>query len=82
LVEMALTIPPQELQFSKIIVPEEGVKEMDWQTVLAEQFLNNNGTERICDLYETPDTDNSDSRVTFFIYVTSGSLFGREYSLC
>ena len=53
LVEMALTIPPQEIEFNKIVVPEEGVKERDWQTVLAEQFLNNDGTERICDLYET-----------------------------
>lgn len=45
LVEMALTIPPQEILFNKIVVPEEGVDERDWQTVLAEQFLNNDGTE-------------------------------------
>jgi len=65
LVEMALAIPPKDIKFNRIVVPEEGVKESDWQTVLAEQFLNNDGTERICDLYDIPDTDDSNSRVAF-----------------
>ena len=79
LVEMALTIPPQEIEFNKIVVPEEGVKERDWQTVLAEQFLNDNGTERICELYETPDSGDSDSRVAFFIYKTNSHVLRTPY---
>ena len=79
LVEMALSIPPKDIKFNKIVVPEEGVKESDWQTVLAEQFLNNDGTERICDLYDTPDTDDSNSRVAFFIYKTGSHILRTPY---
>ena len=79
LVEMALSIPPKDIKFNKIVVPEEGVKESDWQTVLAEQFLNNDGTERICDLYDTPDTDDSNSRVAFFIYKTGSHILRTQY---
>ena len=79
LVEMALSIPPKDIKFNKIVVPEEGVKESDWQTVLAEQFLNNDGTERICDLYDTPDTDDSNSRVAFFIYKTNSHILRTPY---
>ena len=79
LIEMALAIPPQEIQFDQIVVPEEGVKESDWQTVSAEQFLNNDGTERICDLYETPDNGDSDSRVAFFIYKTDSGILRTPY---
>ena len=79
LVEMALAIPPKDINFNKIVVPEEGVKESDWQTVLAEQFLNSDGTERICDLYDTPDTDDSDSRVAFFIYKTNSRILKTPY---
>ena len=69
LVEMALTIPPQEIEFDKIVVPEEGVNERDWQTVLAEQFLNDNGT----------DSGDSDSRVAFFIYKTNSHVLRTPY---
>ena len=79
LVEMALSIPPKDIKFNKIVVPEEGVKESNWQTVLAEQFLNNDGTERICDLYDTPDTDDSNSRVAFFIYKTGSHILRTPY---
>ena len=81
LVEMALAIPPQEIQFDQIVVPEEGTKESDWQTVLAEQFLNNDGTERICDLYETPDNGASDSRVAFFVYKTDSNVLRTPYGV-
>ena len=79
LVEMALALPAQEIQFNKIVVPEDGVKESDWQTVLAEQFLNKDGTERICDLYETPNNSDCDSRVAFFIYKTNSNILRSPY---
>ena len=79
LVEMALTVPPQEIKFNKIVVPEEGIKERDWQTVLAEQFLNKDGTERICDLYEIPVNGDTDSRVAFFVYKTNSHILRTPY---
>ena len=79
LVEMALTIPPEKIEFDRIVVPEDGVAEMDWQTVMAEQFLNNDGTKRICGLYETPDDGVSNSRVAFFVYKTGARFLRTPY---
>ena len=79
LVEMALAIPPEEINFGKIVVPEEGAAPRDWQTVLAEQFLNSDGTERICDMYDTPDPGQTDSRVAFFIYKTDSHTLRTPY---
>ena len=79
LVEMALTIPPKDISFNKIVVPEKGVAERNWQTVLAEQYLNADGTERICDLYEMPDNGASNSRVAFFIYKTGARILRTPY---
>ena len=79
LVEMALAIPPKNINFDKFVVPEESIAERDWQTVLAEQFLNYDGTERICDLYETPDNGDSNSRVAFFIYKTGSRTLRTPY---
>ena len=79
LVEMALTIPPKDIRFDEIVVPEKDVAEGNWQTVLAEQFLNSDGTERICDLYEIPDNGESDSRIAFFIYKTNSHALRTPY---
>ena len=79
LVEMALEIPADEINFDEIVVPEEGVAESNWQTVLAEQFLNDDGTERICDLYDVPDHDSPTSRVAFFIYKTDSYVLRTPY---
>ncbi len=79
LVEMAFTIPPKDIAFDKFVVPEEGVAELDWQTVLAEQFLNSEGTERICDLYDIPGENNSSSRVAFFIFKTKAHILKTPY---
>ena len=79
LIEMILEIPPKDIKFDKMVVPEEGVAESDWQTVLAEQFLNHDGTERICDLYEVPDNGASNSHVVFFIYKTGSRTLRTPY---
>ena len=79
LVEMALNVAPDDVAFDEIVVPEEGMKPSDWQTVLAEQFLNADGTERICDLYDTPETDDETARVAFFIYKTASHTLRTPY---
>ena len=79
LVEMAISIPPKNIEFDKIVVPEEGVSEKNWQAVLAEQFLNNDGTERICDLYDIPDGSDSTSRIAFFIFKTEAHILKTPY---
>ena len=79
LVEMALSVPAKDIDFCKIVVPEEGIPQSGWQAPLAEQFLNHDGTERICKLYHTPENDNPDSRVAFFIYKTSSYTLRTPY---
>lgn len=79
LVEMALAIPPEEIPFDQFVVPEEEVAESDWQTVFAEQFLNSDGTERICELYETPGIGDATSRIAFFIYKTDAHTLRTPY---
>ena len=79
LVEMLLSIPPTEIRFDQIVVPEEGIPKEDWQTVYSEQFLNADGTTRICDLYETPDNGDSHSRIAFFIYKTAARTLETPY---
>ena len=79
LVEISLDIPAQDIKFDEIVVPENDVPEMDWQTVLAEQYLNLDGTKKICELYDTPDTNDSNSRVAFFIYKTNSHTLKTPY---
>lgn len=79
LVEMAFDIPADSISFDEIVVPEEGVAKSDWQTVLAEQYLNADGTERICDLYEVPNDNAAASRVAFFIYKTGSHILRTPY---
>ena len=79
LVEMSLAIPPQDIAFDEIVVPEDDLPEMDWQTVLAEQFLNQDGTKKICELYEIPDDNESKSRIAFFIYKTNSHTLKTPY---
>lgn len=79
LVEMALTIPPKDIDFIKIVVPEEGLDESSWQVAYAEQYLNSDGTERICNLYKMPDNGDSTTRVAFFIYKTDSHILRTPY---
>lgn len=79
LVEMALAIPPKDIEFDKILVPEESVEKSNWQAVLDEQFLNTDGTERICELYHTPKDNSTTSRVAFFIYKTKAHILSTPY---
>lgn len=79
LVEMALAIPPNEIAFEEITVPEEGVDREHWQAALTEQFLNHDGTERICEIWERPNNGETESRVAFFIFKTESQILETPY---
>lgn len=68
LVEMVFDIKPSEIEFEEIVVPDENLKERDWQCPYMEQYLNSDGTEKICETYDVPKEDSAPSRVAFFIY--------------
>lgn len=79
LVEMALNIPPEDIDFMNMVVPEDELDESSWQVPFSEQYLNSDGTERICDLYKKPDKGASSSRVAFFIYKTDSNILRTPY---
>ncbi|MBE6900773.1 MAG: hypothetical protein E7479_08995 [Ruminococcaceae bacterium] len=68
LVEMIIDAKPSEIEFEKIVVPNENVRESDWQCPYMEQYLNSDGTEKLCEAYDVPEEDSSPCRISFFIY--------------
>lgn len=71
LIELGVDCPPSEIEWMEMAVPEEGVKPSDWQAPYLEQYLNEDGTEKLCDLYEEPEGGET-SRVAFFLFKSEG----------
>ena len=68
LVEMALNISSEEIDWDSIVVPDEELDESDWQCPYMEQYLNVDGTEKICETYDEPEEEVNPCRIAFFIY--------------
>ena len=68
LVEMALNISSEEIDWDSIVVPDEELDESDWQCPYMEQYLNVDGTEKICETYDEPEEEVNHCRIAFFIY--------------
>lgn len=68
LIEMVLDIPSSEIDWMNIVVPNEELDEGDWQCPYMEQYLNADGTEKLCEVYDEPEEDVCPCRVAFFIY--------------
>ena len=71
LVEMTVAVPPAELALDDFCMPDPTLAEDAWQVPYQEQYLNADGTERICELFEVPESDVPFCRVAFFIYKTA-----------
>lgn len=71
LVEMLIDISVSEIRLDEIIVPERGIDKSNWQCAYMEQYLNIDGTERICDTHVFPDGNTRPCRIAFFIYKSS-----------
>ena len=68
LIEMLINDSSDKIDFGQFVVPEQDLPESDWQCAYLEQYLNSQGTEKICDLYEEPDETVNPCRIAFFIY--------------
>ena len=79
LVEMLLNVPSSQIDWSGIVVPENGVDKSDWQCPYMEQYLNSDGTAKICDTYEVPKGDMCPCRIAFFIYKTNANILRTPY---
>lgn len=79
LIEMVLNIKPSDILFDEFVVPEKGVQPNNWQTAFLEQYLNESGTEKICDLYDVPKDELPYSHVAFFIYKVDAYVLRTPY---
>lgn len=79
LMEMLIDEASDSIDWDNFAVPEKGVAEFNWQVPYAEQYLDENGTEKICKLYEVPQVPVKPCRVVFFIYKTGGKILRTSY---
>lgn len=79
LIEMALDIPAHDINWIRFLVPQEGVRKSDWQCAFMEQYLNEDGTARICDLYDEPKENVKPCRIAFFIFKTPAEVLSTPY---
>ena len=70
LVEMAIDDYSDKLEWLLFVVPEKGLDKEDWQCAYLEQYLNEDGTKKICKLYDEPKKPVKPCRVAFFLYKT------------
>ena len=79
LIEMMLEVPAFDIDWMGICVPEEGVRKADWQCAYMEQYLNEEGTEKICDTYDEPEENVEPCRVAFFIFKVAANILSTPY---
>ena len=68
LIELSLNIASSEIDWDAISAPNNELEEDYWQCPYMEQYLNEDGTEKICETYDEPEEDVNPCRVAFFIY--------------
>ncbi|MDE6474724.1 MAG: hypothetical protein K2L70_06460 [Clostridia bacterium] len=68
LIEMIINDSSNNIDWSEFVVPESNLPEKDWQCAFLEQYLNLDGTEKICELYDEPQEAVCPCRIAFFIY--------------
>ena len=54
LIELSLNIASSEIDWDAISAPNNELEEDYWQCPYMEQYLNEDGTEKICETYDEP----------------------------
>ena len=70
LIEMQVDVSWKWIRWHQFEVPQEGVDPSNWQAPYLEQYLNNDGTGKICELYDTPAENTVPCRFVFFLFKT------------
>ena len=79
LIEMQADVSWKQIRWHQFQVPEEGVPAGNWQAPYLEQYLNDTGTERICNLYDTPSDNRESCRFAFFLYKTDAPKMNCQF---
>lgn len=79
LLELLLDIDAREIQWTEFFTPEADLPKSNWQAPYMEQYLNREGTEKICATYGIPPSEIGFSRVAFFLYKTDAQVLHTPY---
>ena len=79
LIEIVLDVPAWDIDWGRICVPQEGVRKSNWQCAFMEQYLNEDGTAKICEAYDEPEENVCPCRVVFFIFKVSEKILSTPY---
>ena len=79
LIEMLLNISSSEIAWDEIVVPNDELYDDDWQCPYMEQYLNDDGTEKLCEMYDEPEEPVKPCRVAFFIYKDEAEVLRTPY---
>ena len=79
LVEMIVDEFPEKIDFGSFCVPEKSLKQSDWQVAYIEQYLNLDGTDKLCETYDIPAEQSKPSRVAFFLFKTEAQGLSTPY---
>ena len=79
LVEMVLNRASSEIDWASMVVPDAALDKAYWQCPYMEQYLNSDGTEKICETYHEPAEAVKPCRVAFFIYKNGAQSLQTPY---
>jgi len=79
LLEMIIDEYPNEIDFTEFCVPDDTQKKENWQVAYMEQFLNLDGTCKLCETYDTPTEQSKPTRVAFFLFKTENQKLSTPY---
>ena len=79
LIEISWNIASSQIDWDAISVPNNELEEDYWQCPYMEQYLNEDGTEKICETYDEPEEDVNPCRVAFFIYKDGSPILQTPY---
>ena len=79
LIELALDVASSDIEWESIVVPNDELDEEDWQCPYMEQYLNDDGTEKLCEMYDEPEEPVKPCRVAFFVYKDEAKVLRTPY---
>ena len=68
-----------DVDLSDFIAPNPELDEGDWQCPYNEQYLNEEGTELICEPWDEPEEGTEPCRIAFFLFKHSTSFLRTPY---
>ena len=79
LIEMLLNVPALDVDWGNMTVPQKGISKTEWQVPCMEQYLNEDGSAKICDTYDVPKENVRPCRVAFFVFKVSERILSTPY---